>query len=198
MKFKKPKSFKTRNFDLHYLYSVINTKNSCVKMKRKKLHLNVHPLQLNDFNTSLMQILNQKITKYSKEYVSLTNINYFLYNSYCNICRLGGILLGYDDMNVLSNVGVINNDNCFIHVDIESNFFIFKPVIGQQLNGVVNKISTSHIACLVFNLFSVTVPTSGINDEWLEQEVENGKKVLLKINSVNLDCRLPYIKAEIL
>lgn len=196
-KFKKPTLFKIPKFDLNYLTDIKNEENSCVIAKRTKLHLNFHPLHLTDFMASLKEILNQKITRYSKEYV--TTFLYFKLNcmnlQFLN-CRLGGILLGYDDVKVMSNLGVINDDSCFIHVDIEGNFFIFTPAVGQHLHGTVNKINKSHISCLVYDCFTVTVPLSD-DEAWLENELQNGENVLLKIVSVNLRCKLPYIKAQI-
>lgn len=191
--FKNSKSFKTPKFDLNYLIDIKNAENSCVKMKRTKLHLNFHPLQLTDFMASLKGILDQKITRFSKEYVFLRRKNL---NNYF-ICSLGGIFLGYDDIKVISNLGVINNDSCFIHVDIEGDFYIFTPTIGQHLHGIINKISKSHISCLVYNFFTVTVPLLNDDKVWSEYELQNGLKLLLKIVDVNLFRKLPYIKGEI-
>ena len=42
-----------------------------------------------------------------------------------------------------------------LHLDVVSDFWVFRPDIGTQLRGVVTKKSANHIACLVHGIFNV-------------------------------------------
>lgn len=115
------------------------------------------------------------------------------------IFRLGGILLGYDNIVLQSNGGVITNDSCYMHINVEADFYIFKPEIGQLLKGVVNKRSRSHIGCLVHQLFNVSLPSSDDDDEgWLGYNLAVGQEVVFRIVEANLNRKLPYIQGEIM
>lgn len=111
--------------------------------------------------------------------------------------RLGGILLGYDNIVLDSNDGYINDDSCFMHINIEGNFYVFKPEIGQLLKGVVNKKSKSHVGCLVYQLFNVSLPSPEEDEEWLGDNVSVGQEIVFRIVDTNLNRKLPYIQGDI-
>lgn len=192
----KKNNFRTPQFDVAYLNEVVQNKNSCVEIQHKSMHLTVHPFHLNDFNGSLKEILSRRITRYCKEWVQDLNCTCYIVNGAC--CRLGGILLGHDNITLLSNAGVINYDNCFVHLDIEGDFFVFKPIIGHKLKGTVNKKSNSHLGCLVYNLFNVALPKPEDDECWLGNNASNGQEILFQITETNLERKLPYIRGEIM
>lgn len=98
-----------------------------------------------------------------------------------------------------SSNAVINYDSCFMHTNIEADFYIFKPEIGQLLKGAVNKKSRSHIGCLVYQLFNASLPCPQDDDErWLGDTVFLGQEILFRIVDTNLNRRLPYIQGEIM
>lgn len=113
------------------------------------------------------------------------------------VCRLKGILLGYDNIVLLSSDGFINYDNCFMHINVEGDFYIFKPEIGRLLKGIVNKKSKSHLGCLVYRLFNASIPCPEDDEEWLGDSVSVNQEILFKIVETNLNRKLPYIKGEI-
>lgn len=111
--------------------------------------------------------------------------------------RLGGILLGYENIVIQSSSGFINNDNCFVHVNVEGDFYVFNPEVGQLLKGTVNKKSRSHVGCLVYELFNVSLPSPEEDEPWLGDTVCLGQEVLFRIINTNLNRKLPYIQGEI-
>ena len=112
--------------------------------------------------------------------------------------RLKGIVLGYHNVKVLGYDGSINSDTCFIHIDAEVEFYIFRPEVGSILNGVVNKKSKDHVGCLVHQVFNVSLPKIKGGGKWLGDNMSVGNDVLFKVTFMDLQGRLPYIKGEIL
>lgn len=106
-------------------------------------------------------------------------------------------MLGYDNIKVSSENGTISNDNCFIHVDVEGDFYIFNPSEGQIFKGTVNKISKTHIGCLMHNLFNVVIPRPDENPKWLGNKVKIAQEIIFKLIYTNFDRKLPYIKGDI-
>ncbi|KAJ8936021.1 hypothetical protein NQ314_012525 [Rhamnusium bicolor] len=106
-------------FDIKLLNTLTNNINSGVEILRSKHHLSLHPIHLNDFNKSIRDILSGGIAKYNK--------------------NLSGILLGYQNIKLPVDIGFINYDSCYIHIDLEADFFVFKPEIGKEMQGVVNR-----------------------------------------------------------
>lgn len=51
--------------------------------------------------------------------------------------RLKGFLLAYKNPKLLTPLGEILYDTCFIHVDIEADFYIFRPEVGCSLKGKI-------------------------------------------------------------
>lgn len=51
------------------------------------------------------------------------------------IHRLKGLVLDYKNPKLLSSLGGILHDSHFIHVDIEADFYVFRPEIGSPLSG---------------------------------------------------------------
>lgn len=112
--------------------------------------------------------------------------------------RLGGILLGYDNVVIKSTKADINYDICYMHVSIEGDFYVFKPEVGKLLKGVVNKKSHSHVGCLVYQLFNATLPSPEEDESWLGDRAALGQEVLFRIVNTNLNRKLPYIQGEML
>lgn len=48
---------------------------------------------------------------------------------------LKGFLLAYKNPKLLTPLGEIFYDTCFIHVDTEADFYIFRPEVGCTLKG---------------------------------------------------------------
>lgn len=59
----------------------------------------------------------------------------------------------------------------------------------------MNKKAENHVGFLVHKTFNVTVPMPEDDDEWPGHKVNIGQEVKAYATFVDIDCRLPYIRA---
>ncbi|XP_022917460.2 DNA-directed RNA polymerase I subunit RPA43 [Onthophagus taurus] len=167
---------RTISFDKNFLRKLKEDSNSCVHIQKDVKRLPIHPFRLIDINACIKDIFQTKIAKYDE--------------------KLNGILLGYQNITLLdSDRGTF--DGSFTHMDIEGEFYVFRPIIGSILNGIVNKKSKDHVGCLVYNTFNVSLPRPQGEETWLGQNINIGSEVQFKINFTNMDSKLPYIRGEL-
>ncbi|XP_066250920.1 DNA-directed RNA polymerase I subunit RPA43 [Euwallacea similis] len=168
-------------FDKEYLNDLLTRPNSGVFKKETHQHLALHPAQLKDFRQSIKEQMCNKIGYYDH--------------------LLKGIILGFENVKILSEFGVIGMDNCYIHLDVWASFFVFQSEIGMTLKGVVTRVTNNYIGCLVYNTFNISLPKPADNEgEWLGGNVGSGTEVEIQITYVELASSrgLPYIRGEIL
>ncbi|KAK0080093.1 hypothetical protein PV325_000445 [Microctonus aethiopoides] len=166
------------NWSLGELKKLVNTKNSCVHFKRAKKHVALHPVHLNNLNKALHEILSSSINFYDFE--------------------LKGLLLSYKNPKLLSSLGSILYDSHSIHVNIEADFYVFKPEIGSVLSGIVNKKAINHIGVLVHKAFNVSILMNENDNEWRDHHTYVGQEVMFKVTHVDFKGRLPFIRGELL
>lgn len=106
--------------------------------------------------------------------------------------------MGYQNIKLINKKGVIHNDSSGIHVDLEGDFFVFKPGIGREMKGIVNRKTNDFVGVLVYNTFNVAIPKPQNEDSWLGHEVQTGCEVLFQIQHVDTSLHLPYIRGEML
>lgn len=105
-------------------------------------------------------------------------------------------MLGYRNIKLLNEKGTIHNDSSGIHVDLEGEFFVFKPSIGKEMQGLVNRKGNDFIGVLVYNTFNVSLPKSQNDDIWPGQDIHIGYEIMFKIQHVDTSLHLPYIRGE--
>lgn len=128
-----------------------------------------------------------------------------------------GILLGFEGLRLLSQLGSIGLDNLYIHLDVRASFFVFRPEIGMSLKGLfthvtifrlilinilgtVTQTTQDHVGCLVYHTFNISLPkpVDDPNKTWLGYNAVPTNEVEFKITFVELNGRLPYIRGELL
>ncbi|CAG9838505.1 unnamed protein product [Diabrotica balteata] len=167
------------NFNPKLLKKLKKRENSGVEVHTALQHLAIYPHQLNNFGDSVKGLLNAKIAKYNKTF--------------------NGILLGYKNIKLLKEGGVIHDDSCYIHFDIRADFYIFKPEIGKIMEGVVKRKSKDHIGALVYEAFNVSIPlTNDDEEEELGNTVKVGDNVTFQLTYINLTSYLPYIRGKLI
>ncbi|XP_014480004.1 PREDICTED: DNA-directed RNA polymerase I subunit RPA43-like [Dinoponera quadriceps] len=160
------------------LHGLLEADDSCVHFKNTKKHLALHPFHLKDLQRALNEILMSMINTYDTE--------------------LKGFLLSYKKPKLLSNLGRIFYDSCFIHVDIEADFYLFCPKVGCSLKGIVNKKGLDHIVLLIHKVFTVTIPKpDNEEEEWLGNTVEIGQEVKCCVTHIDRSTKLPSICATL-
>ncbi len=70
--------------------------------------------------------------------------------------RLRGILVGYGKLYLKRPEGSFLNDAAHIHLDVVSDFWVFRPEPGCVLSGAVAKKSATHVSCFVHGCFTVS------------------------------------------
>lgn len=148
--------------------------------------------------------------------LALTNFSLF-------VNRLGGILAGYGRIAVLKSKAETLFNLSDLHIDIEGDFYVFKPEIGKELTGeiyyellfdnteikktvfanyftgIVNKKSPGHIGCLVHNLFNVSLhkPYGLPQLKWPGNSAKLLDQVKFTITRIDLQSQVPYIEGNI-
>ncbi|XP_046750962.1 DNA-directed RNA polymerase I subunit RPA43 [Diprion similis] len=158
------------------LRGLLEDEDSHVYFERCNRHVGLHPFYLGNLNAALKEILGSTLNSYD--------------------AKLKGIILSYKNPKILNKVGPILYDTCFIHVDIEADFYIFRPNIGDELKGIVNKKSQDHVGILLNKVFNVSIPRPDEDDNWPGFYVQLGQEVRFTITYLDLKGRLPYIRGS--
>lgn len=135
---------------------------------------------------------------FSYDLLLLVISNIYCCNNKNLICRLGGILLGYENIKMTHEKGIIHNDSSGIHIDLEGDFYVFKPTIGREMQGIVNRKGKDFVGVLVYNTFNVSIPKPQVEDVWLGHDVQIGDEILFQLQHVDTSLHLPYIRGELL
>ncbi|XP_043263380.1 DNA-directed RNA polymerase I subunit RPA43-like [Colletes gigas] len=156
------------------LAGLLEDEDSHVYFERLKKHFGLHPFHLTNLNAALNEILSSNLNLHDAE--------------------LKGFLLAYKNPKLLTSLGEIFYDTCFIHVDIEADFYIFRPKVGCSLKGIVNKKGIDHIGVLVHKAFNVSIPKMDNDENWPGDNLEIGQEVRFKVTSLDFDSKLPFIR----
>nr|KAF6470506.1 hypothetical protein HJG59_019025 [Molossus molossus] len=101
-----------------------------------------------------------------------------------------GVPIAYDNIKVVGELGDIYDDQGHIHLNIEADFIIFCPEPGQKLMGTVNKVSSSHIGCLVHGCFNASIPKPEQMpaEQWQTLEVNVGDELEFEVFRLDSDA----------
>ncbi|XP_029672972.1 DNA-directed RNA polymerase I subunit RPA43-like [Formica exsecta] len=159
------------------LTGLLEEEDAYVYFERTTKHLALHPYHLINIQRGLNQILKSSLNSYDKE--------------------LNGFLLAFKNPKLLSNFGELLYDSPFIHVDIEADFYLFRPMVGSFLKGIVNKKGLDHIVVLVHKIYTISIPKPDNKEEWLGDSVEIGQEIRCCINQIDNKSKPPFICATI-
>ena len=100
--------------------------------------------------------------------------------------EFNGVPVAFNNSKVrlLSNLGNIIAEQSEVHFDVEVDYIVFQPKLGDLLNGIVNKIisgSRSSFGCLVHGFFYVVVCCNA------KKMPEVGDKVWFEVTSLEDD-----------
>ncbi|XP_066600321.1 transcriptional regulator ATRX homolog [Prorops nasuta] len=156
------------------LSELLEDENCYVYFERIKKHLGLHPFHLTNLNAALNEILDSNLNSYDVD--------------------LKGFLLAYQNPKLLTTLGEIVYDSCFIHVDIEADFYIFRPKVGAKLKGTVNKKGISHLGVMVHKVFNVSIPKPEDEEDWPGYTMEIGQEIKFEVTHLDLNVKLPFIR----
>ncbi|XP_018369309.1 PREDICTED: DNA-directed RNA polymerase I subunit RPA43 isoform X2 [Trachymyrmex cornetzi] len=133
------------------LRGFLEDEDSHVHFVRTIKHIALHPYYLNNIQRGLNQILRSLLNTYDRE--------------------LKGFVLAFKNPKLLSNLGELFYDSPFIHVDIEADFYLFRPKAGSFL-----KDNT---------------------EQWLGESVEIGQEIRCCVTQLHHKSKPPFICASL-
>ncbi|XP_018310403.1 DNA-directed RNA polymerase I subunit RPA43 isoform X2 [Mycetomoellerius zeteki] len=133
------------------LRGLLEEEDSHVHFVRTIKHVALHPYHLNNIQRGLNQILGSLLNTYDRE--------------------LKGFVLAFRNPKLLSNLGELFYDSPFIHVDIEADFYLFRPKVGSFL-----KDNT---------------------EQWLGESVEIGQEIRCCVTRLHHKSKPPFICASL-
>lgn len=149
---------------------------SCIECITHKIHLTFPPHGFSDIKKTIRSTLN------------LTKIG--LYDA-----ELDGIILAYRNLKILNNLWEIRYDSPGLHVNIQGEFYVFKPKIGITLEGIVQRITKMYIGVIIYRVFTAAIRLDDKTDRY---EIESDKPIKFKIKDFDLKNRLPFIEGELI
>ncbi|EZA50082.1 DNA-directed RNA polymerase I subunit RPA43 [Ooceraea biroi] len=155
------------------LTGLVEDEDSHVCFQRTTKHLALHPYHFNDVQKALNSILDSFRNTYDRD--------------------LEGFVLDFKKPKLLSNLGHTFYDSPFIHVDVEADFYLFRPTVGCILKGIVNKTGADHVIMLVHKMFTVSIPKQYNMEEWPGDKVEVGQQIRCHLTEINKWSKLPFI-----
>lgn len=93
----------------------------------------------------------------------------------------------------------MRNEEAYIHVDVIADFWVFRPTIGSQLKGVVNKKSDGHVSCVVHGCFNVPChrPQDTPENAWCGRKVKLGQVVRFTVLKTDMTQKVPFILGDL-
>ncbi|KAN0039689.1 hypothetical protein ACTA71_007494 [Dictyostelium dimigraforme] len=153
---------------------------NCFEEMKVQLSLQLPPMDTQSLCSGTKSMLDRLIFKYKTE--------------------LGGIIISYYDVVHTDKEAKIFYDSPYLGMNIHVKFLVFKPFKDQILNGVVKRVSSTHISLLVFGTISASIPKSNIPKSFAFDHSSNmfmnkqtkatisvGTKIAFKVIDVSAD-----------
>ncbi|KAM5303857.1 DNA-directed RNA polymerase I subunit RPA43 [Glossophaga mutica] len=150
--------------------ALLNSRYSCLVAGPHRRHIALSPRYLHRKRTGIREQLDAELLRYSES--------------------LSGVPIAYDNIKVVGELGDIYDDQGYIHLNIEADFVIFCPEPGQKLMGTVNKVSSSHIGCLVHGCFNASIPKPEQMpaEQWQSLEINVGDELEFEVFRLDSDA----------
>ncbi|KAM6152630.1 DNA-directed RNA polymerase I subunit RPA43 [Erethizon dorsatum] len=150
--------------------ALVNSRYSCLVAGPHRRHIALSPRYLNRKRTGIREQLDAELLRYSES--------------------LLGVPIAYDNIKVVGELGDIYDDQGHIHLNIEADFVVFCPEPGQKLMGIVNKVSSSHIGCLVHGCFNASIPKPEqmSAEQWHTMEINVGDELEFEVFRLDSDA----------
>lgn len=150
---------------------------SCVRCIKTDLHLAMGPYGMGNFKHALHELLiRTKVGIYD------SNVN--------------GIVLGIKNIKVLGQTAALRADDPTLHLLINADFYVFRPVAGAVLHGVVRHISKHQISVIIYRVFNTTIRFT--NKKQNRDDFVMDQEIKFRIKDFNIGSAMPYIEGELL
>ncbi|XP_025320099.3 DNA-directed RNA polymerase I subunit RPA43 [Canis lupus dingo] len=150
--------------------ALVSSRYSCLVAGPHRRHIALSPRYLHRKRTGIREQLDAELLRYSES--------------------LSGVPIAYDNIKVVGELGDIYDDQGHIHLNIEADFVIFCPEPGKKLMGIVNKVSSSHIGCLVHGCFNASIPKPEqmSTEQWQILEINVGDELEFEVFRLDSDA----------
>ncbi|XP_064482419.1 DNA-directed RNA polymerase I subunit RPA43-like [Ornithodoros turicata] len=135
-------------------------KYSLVHIQEKAVHVPLPPSYIGSRNRGVRQLLDS----WKGQYVQ----------------RLHGILLRYERLRFQHRSSAIIDDQPYVHDDVVADFYVFTPEVGSIVRGCINRMTKSHLGCLIHGSINGSIPYN----PQLVPYLRVGQEVLCKIQLV--------------
>ncbi|KAI9093439.1 hypothetical protein DFS34DRAFT_583418 [Phlyctochytrium arcticum] len=151
-----------------------------------KLHIHLPPALIGREYDGIREHLSQYIMRYVPE--------------------VDGVVLAYDNVQVLDETAQIFYDSPFTHFWIRVTLLIFTPRTKREIIGVVNKVSSDHIGLLVHGIFNASIAADHIRRSelrwdpdvagWRRDRSEDAEELVVGVGSVIRFTIIDLIKSS--
>jgi len=137
-----------------------------------KVHVALDPGYINNIETGVRISLNSKLHEYLQD--------------------LQGILMGFENVKRKSS-GILCGDNPFLHLDVKAKFFVFRPVVGENLFAIVTTKSAGNLGGVVHDVFDISIQcTTNI-----KHSIGLGEPVMVSLDRVAYVGKKPIFLATL-
>ncbi|XP_028927245.2 DNA-directed RNA polymerase I subunit RPA43 [Ornithorhynchus anatinus] len=149
---------------------LVRSRASCLLLGPHRRHVALAPRYLRRKRSGIRQQLDAQLLRYSHS--------------------LQGVPVAYDNIKIVGPLGDIYDDQGHIHINIEAEFVIFSPEKGATLVGQVNKVSPSHIGCLVHGCFNASIPKPEQmqSEQWKDLGIQIGDELEFEVFRLDSDA----------
>ena len=127
-------------------------------------HISLLPCYVGRLSQGIIEHLNEKVFRFSSQ--------------------LRGTVLSYSKPLVLQRHGAILDEQPHLHFDLKYSVYLFKPVVGSLMCGVVNNVGQDYIGCLVYKCFNASVLAPGSAEHqssWYSEPFDIGSTVWFRV-----------------
>ncbi|ESN98387.1 hypothetical protein HELRODRAFT_176847 [Helobdella robusta] len=110
--------------------------------------------------------------------------------------KFRGVPLSYKNVKCFCRRAPMMDDDYQIYLDIQLELTVFRPRLGDILEGVVNKLSPGgrHVGLLAHDFFNI----SAVNNNWNEEEIEVGQVRRVRITGITSHRSTLQIRGNLL
>ena len=112
--------------------------------------------------------------------------------------QLNGILAGYGKLQLKKPTGAIINEEAPIHLDVVSDFWVFRPIVGRQIKGRITKKSPNHVHVLVHGIFSIPChKPPHMKQKWCGEKAKLKQTVYVTVLKTDFSQKVPFIQGDL-
>lgn len=163
------------------LQKLVSDPDSCIFLDQKRIQVVLQPFHLQDLKSAVRDLLNESVDSYHKS--------------------LNGILLSYKRLKVVNKSARVAAETSGLVLDVEADFYVFRPEVGSVLKGVVNKVSNDHVGALLHHRFNISCPRPSVESKsvkWLGNKVVMSQEVIIKVKEKDFAGKMPFFKGKLL